>query len=184
MKRKKKSRQKREAPPSKCRLREIRKMRGLSITQLAHESGVPANSIIYIELGRGEGLPSTNLKLAKTLEVSLDEYFGVLKPYEAKEPEIILSKPHFTVEQISPLPGSELSLKRVHLMGRNQYELTLYLNPKKPVVFYLIQGDARLEINKEDYPMKAGDHLSLSRPGNIIIENLTNLTLTLLVTQP
>ena len=57
------------------RLREIRKSQGLSVAKLTEKSGVPVRTIEDIEK-RGDCLVSTALKLAKALNVSLDELCG------------------------------------------------------------------------------------------------------------
>ena len=87
------------------------------MADLARDTGVPPSKIHYIELKRGEGQPSTHIKPARALEVSLDEYFGfpTLEPISAKEPEIIKSEPEVTVEQLPPIPRSELSVKRIRV---------------------------------------------------------------------
>ncbi len=53
-------------------LKEIRINKGLSVPQLVELSGVPRRTIQDIEL-KGECKVSTAIKLAKALEVSLDE---------------------------------------------------------------------------------------------------------------
>ena len=97
---KKAKRTKKSVPEFPCRLREIRKDQGESVVDLARETGVPASKIHYIELKRGEGAPSTHIKLAQALGVSLDEYFGfpTLEPISIKSPEIIKSDPEVPLE--------------------------------------------------------------------------------------
>ncbi len=173
-------------PDFPCRLREIRKSQGKSIVGLARVSGVSQDKIIHIEIGKGEGKPSTHLKLAKGLGVSLDEYFGftALEPV-SKEPETILADSTVMVDQLAPLPGSEITIKRVILTKPREFNLTRYLHPKKPVLFYLVQGEAKLWIHQKENLLKAGENLSLSLPGKVRLQNLlSNQQLTLLVVQP
>lgn len=54
------------------RLKEIRKAAGLSVPQLVKISGLSRRTIQYIEK-RGDCLVSNALKLAKALNVSMDE---------------------------------------------------------------------------------------------------------------
>ncbi len=58
------------------RLREIRESRGMSVPELVELSGVPRRTIQDIEK-RGDCLVSTAVKLARALEVSLDELAGI-----------------------------------------------------------------------------------------------------------
>jgi len=168
-----------------CRLREIRKTQGKSIVALARASGISQDKIIHIEIGKGEGKPSTHLKLAKALGISLDEYFGftTLEP-KTQEPEVLTSDSTVTIEQLAPLPDSEISIKRVVLSKQRELHLTRYLNPKKAVFFYVVQGEAKLWIHQKEGFLKSGENLSLSLPGKVCLENPSNLPLTLLVIQP
>lgn len=57
------------------RLKEIRIEKGLSVPKLSEASGVPRRTIQDIEK-RGDCMVSTLSKLAKALDVSLDELWG------------------------------------------------------------------------------------------------------------
>ena len=142
---KKAKRTKKAASEFPCRLREIRKDQGESVADLARDTGIPASKIHYIELKRGEGAPSTHIKLAQALGVSLDEYFGfpTLEPISTKEPEIIKSDPEVTVEQLPPIPRSELNVKRIRVAPHKAVDLTRYLDPRKPAFFYMDQAPAK-----------------------------------------
>ncbi len=128
-----------------CRLREIRKDQGESVVDLARETGVPANKIHYIELKRGEGAPSTHIKLAQALGVSLDEYFSfpTLEPVSGKGPEVIKSDPEVTVEVLPPIPRSGLNVKRIRIAPHKTVDLTRYLDPRKPAFFTWIRRRAK-----------------------------------------
>lgn len=54
------------------KLKEIRIEKGLSVPKLAELSGVPRHTIQDVEK-RGDCMVSTLMKLAKTLDVSIDE---------------------------------------------------------------------------------------------------------------
>ncbi len=54
------------------KLKEIRIEKGLSVPKLAELSGVPRRTIQDVEK-RGDCMVSTLMKLAKTLDVSIDE---------------------------------------------------------------------------------------------------------------
>ena len=173
-------------PDFPCRLREIRKAKKMTTVALARASGISQDKIIHIEIGKGEGKPSTHLKLAKALGVSLDEYFGftTLEP-TSTEPETILADSTVTVDQLAPLPGTEITIKRVILTKPREFNLTRYLNARKPVLFYLAQGEAKIWIHEKEHLLKSGENLSLSLPGKVRLQNLlSNQQLTLLLVQP
>lgn len=178
-------RTKKASPEFPCRLREIRKAQGKSVVGLAHETGLPPDKIHYIELKRGEGAPSTHIKLARALEVSLDEYFGfpTLEPVSGKGPEVIKSDPAITVEELPPLSRSELNVKRIHLAPNKTFDLTRYLDPRKPAFFYLTQAQGKIWINREEHSLLVGSSLGLSIPAKVKIENITPVPLVLLVIQ-
>lgn len=183
---KKAKRTKKASSEFPCRLREIRKAQGKSVVGLAHETGVPTDKIHYIELKRGEGAPSTHIKLARVLEVSLDEYFGfpTLKPVSGKGPEIIKSDPEVTVEQLPPIPRSELNVKRIRVAPHKAVDLTRYLDPRKPAFLYMDQAQGKIWINREEHPLIVGNSLGLTLPAKVKIENITPVPLVLLVIQP
>ncbi|MCM8776167.1 MAG: hypothetical protein NC930_07470 [Candidatus Omnitrophica bacterium] len=83
---------------------------------------------------RGKGTPSTRIKLAKVLGVSLDEYLGfaTLEPDASGEPELIKSDVSITVEQLALVPGSELDVKRVQIIPHQECILTRYLDREAP----------------------------------------------------
>lgn len=60
------------------KLQEIRIEKGLSVPKLVELSGVPRRTIQDIEK-RGDCMLSTAVKLAKALEISLDELAGLEK---------------------------------------------------------------------------------------------------------
>ncbi len=173
-------------PEFPCQLREFRKAQGKSTADLAREAGVRQDQILYIELKRGEGAPSTHIKLARALEVSLDEYFGfpTLEPVSVKGPEVIKSDPAVTIEELPPLRRSELRVKRIHVAPNKTFDLTRYLNPRKPAFFYVNQAQGKLWINREEHPLLVGNSLGLSFPAKVKIENITPVSLVLLVIQP
>jgi len=57
------------------RLKEIRRLKGYSLTGLERESGVSADTISKIELGRREPHPGTVKKIAEALGVEVRELF-------------------------------------------------------------------------------------------------------------
>jgi len=60
------------------KLKEIRLAKGLSVPALSRQSNVPVRTIQDLEK-RGDGRLSTLVKLAKALNVSLDEIAGINK---------------------------------------------------------------------------------------------------------
>ena len=135
------------------------------MVDLAHDAGVPLEKIGRIERGDGEGKPSTHLRLAEALGVSLDEYFGRgLAEASKKEPERITSDSSATVEQLASLPGVEMSIKRIHLLPHKSLLTAKYLIPKRPVFFYALQGDLTLQAEKEADVSKPSEYLGFSRP--------------------
>ena len=76
------------------RLAELRERRALTLRELAEMSGVAADTINQIELGHRKPRPSTLRKLARTLGVSVEEFYAepalagkAEAPGEAGQPE-------------------------------------------------------------------------------------------------
>jgi transcriptional regulator with XRE-family HTH domain len=58
------------------RLAELRERRALTLRELAEMSGVAADTINQIELGHRKPRPSTLRKLARALEVDIDQFYA------------------------------------------------------------------------------------------------------------
>src|SRR5215208_3994895 len=58
------------------RLAELRERRALTLRELAEMSGVAADTINQIELGHRKPRPSTLRKLARALEVTVEEFYA------------------------------------------------------------------------------------------------------------
>lgn len=173
---KKKERKSRKRPENLplCRLQEIREVQKKSITRLAEESGVHRNLIANIEMGAQEGITSNHLKLIKTLGVSADEYFGLISPKSTPEdtPDIVDSRKGFTVELFPTTAGS---LKRIQLEKGETAPLKRYLDPQKPVFFYVSQGPIRFQRNAESYEQGPNSGLGFPRASNITLKNISSV---------
>lgn len=165
-----------------CRLKQLRETQGISIVHLAEEAGVHRHSVARIENGSQEGNLSTHLKLIHALGVSADEYFGFIssKPVEDK-PEILDSRKGFSVEH---LPSTAGSVKRIQLPAGDAASLNKYLDPTKPVFFYLAQGQIKMQRNKEIWELATATALSFPRATNLSVKSLSNLAGVLLAVQP
>ncbi len=181
---KKKEQKRRKKPESLplCRLKEIREAQSKSIAQLSDESGVHRNLIARIERGIQEGSTTNHLKLIRSLGVSADEYFGWIssKPLSEDKPEILDARSGLTVELLPTFAGS---VKRIQIASGKSLELKRYLDPQKPVFFYVVQGDIKIQRNKETYDERAGDAISFPRAGNLSIKNTSSLSGIVLVMQ-
>ena len=157
-----------------CRLQQIREAQRKSVVQLSEESGVHRNLIFRIEDGRVEGSTSNHLKLIKALGVSADEYFGFISPKSVSEdkPEIVESKKGYTVELFPTLEGNA---KRIQQSSGETISLKRYLDPQKPVFFYVAQGEIKFQRNQELYQEGPGAALSFPRASNITIKNISSL---------
>lgn len=176
-----KSRKKPESRPL-CRLKELREAQGMSIVHLSEESGVHRHSIARIENRSQEGNLSTHLKLIAKLGVSADEYFGFIssKPTEDK-PEILDSRKGFSVEL---LPSTAGIVRRIQIPSGEAAPLkSSYLDPQKPVFFYAVQGQIKIQRNKEIYELTTNGVVSFPRANNLSIKNISNLSGILLTFQ-
>lgn len=70
------------------RLRELREGRGISMRQLATQSGLSANALSMIERGKTSPSVSTLYKLADALGVSITAFFGA----ESEKKQIVFLK--------------------------------------------------------------------------------------------
>jgi transcriptional regulator with XRE-family HTH domain len=69
------------------RLAELRERRALTLRELAEMSGVAADTINQIELGHRKARPSTLRKLARALEMDVQEFYAELASPKAEAPE-------------------------------------------------------------------------------------------------
>ncbi len=157
-----------------CRLQAIREAQRKSIVQLSEESGVHRNLIARIEDGAQEGSTFNHLKLIRALGISADEYFGFISPKSVSEdkPEIVDSRKGFTVELFPTVQGSA---KRIQISSGETLPLNRYLDPQKPVFFYVAQGEIKFQRNQEIYEQGPGAALSFPRASNITVKNISSL---------
>jgi len=157
-----------------CRLEQIREAQGKSVVQLSEDSGVHRNLIARIEGGLQEGSASNHLKLIKALGVSADEYFGFISSKTVSEdtPEILDSRKGFTVELFPTVAGNA---KRIQISSGETVQLKRYLDPQKPVFFYVAQGEIKFQRNTEIYEQGPGAALSFPRANNLAIKNISSL---------
>ncbi len=176
VKEKKKQQKRRKRPESLplCHLQHIREVQQKSIAELSVDSGVHRNLIARIELGKQEGSASNHLKLIKALGVSADEYFGFISSKVVAEdrPEILDSRKGFTVEFFPTLEGTA---KRIQIGPGESLGLKRYLDPLKPVLFYVVQGEIRVQRKDEIYAQGAGGVLSFPRAQSLSIKNTSSL---------
>jgi transcriptional regulator with XRE-family HTH domain len=69
------------------RLAELRERRALTLRELAQMSGVAADTINQIELGHRKARPSTLRKLARALEIDVQEFYAEPALPKAEAPE-------------------------------------------------------------------------------------------------
>jgi len=176
--------QKMEHVPS--RLREIRKAQGKSVVGLAHDAGLHPEHLRSIESGRVTGHVSIHMRLAKALGVSLDEYFGFgAVDLLTGGGEILKSDPHLTVEKLASPQDAGLRVHRIQIGPHKTSDLTHYLAPEKPSLFYLAQGaEANVRVFEKAYSIAWGEHFWLPRPAKLRIENPGTLPLIFLLIQP
>ena len=173
---KKKPQRRRKRPESLplCCLKEIREAQRKSIVQLSEDSSVHRNLIARIEDGLQEGSASNHLKLIKALGISADEYFGFIssKPVSKDKPEILDSRKGFTVELFPTLEGTA---KRIQITPGEGLPLKPYLDPQKPVFFYVVQGEIKFQRKNETYEQGPGAALSFPRASNLSLKNISSL---------
>ena len=140
----------------------------------AEDYGVHRNLIGRIEDGEQEGSTSNHLKLIKTLGVSADEYFGFIssKPLAEDKPEVLDSRKGFTVELFPTLEGTA---KRIQIGPGESLHLKPYLDPLRPVFFYVVQGEIKVQRKNETYAQGAGAALSFPRATGLSIKNISSL---------
>lgn len=133
-------------------------------------------------MGAQEGIASNHLKLIKAVGVSADEYFGLISPEAIAEekPDIVDSRKGFTVELF---PTAQGNVKRIQVSPGESIPLKRYLDPQKPVFFYVGQGEIKFQRNTEIYEQGPGAGLSFPRASNITIKNISSLGGILLAVQ-
>ena len=156
-----------------CRLKEIRAVQNISIAELSEKTLIHRNIIARIEKGLQIGILPIHLKLIASLGVSADEYFGLIssKPI-SEQPEMLDSRKGLTVELLPAMAGKAM---RIQIAQGEAASLKSYLDPEKPVFFYVVQGDLRIQRNKESFEYNAGASLSFPRASNLAIKNSSSL---------
>lgn len=149
------------------RIREIRKEKGMTLVEIARRTGVAQATLSRIETGVMIGTLESHEKIAEVLGVGLaDLYAGLdarlerIEHVGQKEEKKVtfqdrnvrweLLAPGGSKKKIMPL---ELSLQPGGSTERQQEERGV------EKFIYLLEGDVTVRIEKNDYPLKAGETL-------------------------
>jgi len=120
------------SPEIRNSLAELRQKRGLSAAALASTVGVSRQTIYAIEAGNYVPNTAVALRLAKTLDVGVEQLFALQDDSSA---------PELPSEQVRVLPGSE-SLQAGQPVQLCQVDKHLVASPSSPMPWYLPSGDA------------------------------------------
>ena len=88
-------------------LAELRERRALTLRELAEMSGVAADSINQIELGHRKPRPSTLRKLARALEVDVEEFYAEPALAAGKAEASTTGRPRMTAKRALEIAGSD-----------------------------------------------------------------------------
>ena len=153
------------------RIRAFRLRKGMSQVELARSIGVSPSTISQVE---GQqilfSLPAL-LRVAKTLDVSLD---ALVYPDDRDSPHPICSREQRTRVRLSPFseeqvvaylitPWSEMShleAYEIHLRPGTHLQGHFFLD-KREEFGYLVQGEARLRLDGQEFQMLPGDGVHL-----------------------
>lgn len=150
------------------RIRQIRKEKKLTLVEIAERTGVAQATLSRIETGGMIGTVESHEKIAEALGIGLAElYAGLDSRYEqlchTREAERKIT-PHGKNLQIELLT-TESSKKKITplLMTLQAESRTAFEHCERGVekFFYVLDGEAKITVEKEDFHLKTGETLYL-----------------------
>lgn len=157
---------------------QLRKSQNLSQMALAERSQIPRSTISYIESGEGNPSLANLIKLASSLQVSLEELIKKPRPqiqYIPKDqvPSQWKSQSSIEIKKILPDPIEGMEIDKMRFDEKAIMKGTPHL-PNTKEYFYVVSGKIRVFVNKERFDLSKGDVLAF--PGNLkhAYENLND----------
>lgn len=156
------------------RLREARRKRSLTLTQLAEYTGLSVGYLSYVERGQSSPTIANLQRICKTLGVSIS---GVLEP--TVEERLVVRRAD---QQVSEYPDQRLSVRSIDFGVRSdEYELiciepgAAHMAPPAfhpyPEVCVVTRGVLTVEAYGETYDLSAGDAIYIKANVHHAISN-------------
>ena len=149
-----------------ARFRKLRKEKGLTLVEVSKKTGVAQATLSRIETGTMIGTVESHEKIAEVLGIGLAElYTGLDSRYEqiTHTPE---RERKFTLQnktiQTELLTTDNFKKKITPLLVTLQGESETASEQNERGVekfFYVLEGEARVKVDQEDYLLKAGETL-------------------------
>lgn len=143
------------------RIREIRRLRGLSLRDLARLSGTTASFISQFERGESGASLATLVKLTRALGMSLPQFF------EGQTPEGHVTRAHEHPELHLEPGHSKLLLTTPMHRTMEAYQSTLdpghstgdapYTHGDSDELVFILSGELIVDLGEETYVLRAGD---------------------------
>lgn len=148
------------------RIRKIRKEKGVTLIELSKKTGVAQATLSRIETGTMTGTVQSHERIAEALGVGLPElYSGVDRRYEqmavTKESERKVTRQTKDVKiELLTQESSKKKITPLLLTLQNNSETQKESNERGVEKFlYVLEGDIRVKVDKEEYPLKSGETL-------------------------
>ncbi len=149
-----------------ARLRKLRKEKGLTLVEVSQKTSVAQATLSRIETGTMIGTIESHEKIAEVLGVGLAElYSGLDSRYEqiAHTQEAGRKVTHQSKNvQVDLLTTENFKKKITPLLITIQGENETSVEQNERGVekfFYLLEGEVRVKVDQEEYPLKAGETL-------------------------
>jgi len=149
------------------RIKELRKVRGISLTDLSSISGVQLATLSRMENLKMVGTLESHLKIAKALGVDITEFYSGIT-LESKKIELITEKAakeafiHNEKASFEMLTTRALSKKMMPILiklepgGQSPAEQN---RPETEKFTYVLEGQVELKVGNEVYPLSKGNSL-------------------------
>ena len=161
------------------RIRKLRKDKGLTLVEISKKTGVAQATLSRIETGTMMGTVESHEKIAEALGVGLAElYSGVDSRYEQiahlKDSERKVTKQTANVRiELLTQESSKKKITPLLITLQGGSETQREHNERGVEKFvYLLEGEIKTKVDKEEFPLSAGESLyfDASLPQQIINE--------------
>lgn len=149
------------------RIRTLRKAKKVTLVELSKQTGIAQATLSRVETGRMIGTVESHRKIAEVLGLSLAELYA---PLDRRYEEIAVSKKDTPRKVVHQSRGCQIELLTQEITKKKITPLLLTLAGSSKTAteqnergvekfIWLIDGELEINVEKENYPLKAGETL-------------------------
>jgi transcriptional regulator with XRE-family HTH domain len=139
-----------------ARLRDLRRRRGYTLTELADRTGVSLSTLSRLESGQRRPTLDLLLPLARIYEVTLDDLVGLPTPEDPRVRARPVRRGGVTVIPLSRRSDDLVAFKSIHPGQQSRRPIRQVTHPGHDWL-YVLRGELRLALGDREHVLRAGE---------------------------